>query len=263
MKTKNIIIIGLVAAAAIAVIGIRAHADTIEGEDPKPLSASYEIVETTDLNKLNSLIQESQKRMDNAHDMAEAARNLSYDEEHTVIQLAQDEYAQAKNAKQHYESKYAEQKKIEEGKKMYAKISSSPVAGEVWAFLKSKGYNDAVTAGILGNMMQECGGGTLDLNPYVYNPTGKYYGLCQWSKSYGIHGASTLVQLNYLANTLESNFNTYGRLYKSGFTYKDFCNLTSPEEAAKAYLYAYGRGSFGTCSKRQANARTAYNYFVN
>ena len=146
---------------------------------------------------------------------------------------------------------------------MYAKISSSPVAGEVWAFLKSKGYNDAVTAGILGNMMQECGGGTLDLNPYVYNPTGKYYGLCQWSKAYGIHGASTLVQLNYLANTLESNFNTYGRLYKSGFTYKDFCNLTSPEEAAKAYLYAYGRGSFGTCGKRQANARTAYNYFVN
>ena len=56
MKTKNIIIIGLVAAAAIAVIGIRAHADTTEGEDPKPLSASYEIVETTDLNKLNSLI---------------------------------------------------------------------------------------------------------------------------------------------------------------------------------------------------------------
>ena len=30
MKTKNIIIIGLVAAAAIAVIGIRAHADTVE-----------------------------------------------------------------------------------------------------------------------------------------------------------------------------------------------------------------------------------------
>ena len=53
MKTKNIIIIGLVAAAAIAVIGIRAHADTTEGEDLKPLSASYAIVETTDLNKLN------------------------------------------------------------------------------------------------------------------------------------------------------------------------------------------------------------------
>ena len=115
MKTKNIIIIGLVAAAAIAVIGVRAHADTTEGEDPKPLSASYTIVETTDLNKLNNLIQESQKRMDDAHDMAEAARNLSYDEEHAVIQLAQDEYAQAKSAKQHYESKYAEQKKIEEG----------------------------------------------------------------------------------------------------------------------------------------------------
>lgn len=261
MKIRSIVTIGLICAIALAVLGLRAHGET--SESAQLTTSSYQIVETTDLNELSNLIKQSQQRMDTAHDMAEAARNLSYDEEHAVITLAQEEYAIAKSAKQYYETKYAEQKKIEEAKKFAAKANASPIASEVWAFLKSKGYNDAVTAGILGNMMQECGGGTLDLNPYIYNPTGKYYGLCQWSRMYGLHGTSTLVQLNYLADTLESNFNTYGRLYKSGFTYTDFCNLTSPEEAAKAYLYAYGRGSFGTCSKRQANARAAYNYFVN
>ena len=226
---------GLVAAVAIAVLGLRVNAETSE---TALQASSYQIVETTDLKELTNLINQCQQKMDTAHDMAEAARNLSYEEEHAVIQLAQEEYAQAKEAKEIYEAKYTEQKKIEDANKFIVKSQSSPIAAEVWAFLKSRGYNDAVTAGILGNMMQECGGGTLALNPYVYNPTGKYYGLCQWSRSYGLHGASVAVQLNYLANSLEDNFNTYGRLYKSGFTYRDFCNLTSPEEAAKAYLYA-------------------------
>lgn len=260
MKIRSIITMGLICAVAIACLGLRVHGETSE---TALTATSYQIVETTDLKELSNLIKECEQRMADAHNMAEAARSLSYDEEHAVITLAQEEYATAKSAKQQYEIKYAEQKKIEEANKFIAKSNASPIAAEVWVFLKSKGYNDAVTAGILGNMMQECGGGTLALQPYVYSSTGKYYGLCQWSSSFGLHGATTAVQLNYLANSLEETFNTYGRLYKSGFTYQDFCNLTSPEDAAKAYLYVYGRGSFGTCSKRQANARAAYNYFVN
>lgn len=261
MKIRNIITIGLICAVAFSLLELRVHGET--SESAQLTAKSYQIIETTNLNELSNLIKRCEQRMDDAHNMAEAARKLSYDEEHSVIILAQEEYAIAKSAKQQYEVKYTKQKKVEEANKFISKANSSPVAAQIWAFLKSKGYNDAVTAGILGNMMQECGGGTLSLNPYIYNPSGKYYGLCQWHINFGLHGTTIMVQLNYLANSLEETFNTYGRLYKSGFTYQDFCNLTSPEEAAKAYLYAYGRGSFGTCSKRQVNARVAYNYFVN
>lgn len=229
-----------------------------------PLSADvYEIINTTDLNELKKLIEQCNNHMNTAHEMAEAARNLSYEEEHAVIILAQQEYEQAKTAKKHYEELYAKQEKIEKGKRFFAKSNEYPVAAEVWAFLHTHGYSDAVTAGILGNMMSECGGQTLALQPHVYSPSGNYYGLAQWNKQYGLHGATLYVQLNYLCNSLEETFNRYGKLYKTGFDYNDFCNLQSPEEACKAFLYVYERGAHGTVSKRQKNARIAYNYFIN
>ena len=57
-------------------------------------------------------------------------------------------------------------------------------AAKTFGFLKENGYTDAVACGILGNMMVETAGGTLLLNPTIYNPSGKYYGLCQWSLLY-------------------------------------------------------------------------------
>lgn len=41
---------------------------------------------------------------------------------------------------------------------------SGDVASQVWTRLKSYGYSDSVAAGIIGNMMRECGGDTLDLD---------------------------------------------------------------------------------------------------
>ena len=53
-------------------------------------------------------------------------------------------------------------------------------AAKTYTFLKQFGYNDAVICGIIGNMMIETAGGTLDLQPTAYNSSGNYYGLCQW-----------------------------------------------------------------------------------
>ena len=54
------------------------------------------------------------------------------------------------------------------------------IAQQVWDAMKAKGWDDEVCAGILGNMMAECGGGTLKLNPFANGDGGTSFGLCQW-----------------------------------------------------------------------------------
>lgn len=55
-----------------------------------------------------------------------------------------------------------------------------PVAQQIWNAMKSKGWSDNVCAGILGNIMAECGGGTLDIQPYAHGDGKTSYGICQW-----------------------------------------------------------------------------------
>ena len=43
-------------------------------------------------------------------------------------------------------------------------VATGDAAQQVWTYLKSYGYSDSVAAGIIGNMMRECGGDTLNLD---------------------------------------------------------------------------------------------------
>lgn len=139
-----------------------------------------------------------------------------------------------------------------------------PWATEVWYFLRERGYSYNVAAGIIGNMMIETSGGSLALKPTVYNPTGKYYGLCQWSTYWHpeVNGKSFDEQLRYLDNTLQGEFKTFGYLYYDGFTYLDFLYINSPEEAAMAFAKVYERCGSGSYNLRKQAARDAYNYFM-
>lgn len=253
MKTKiEILICVIVTAIALSAAIVYADTDGMKAE-------SIQLIETEDLDEIQDLIDTYSERMSSAHQMAESARSLSYDEGHDVIQLAKEEYSLSANAKKYYQELYNEEKNKQQVKKIIQASVEYPVAATVWSFLKSCGYNDAVSAGIIGNFMTECGGQTLDLDPYCY--TGNYYGLAQWYKDYGLTGSSVNVQLNYLRDSMETTFNTYGRLYRSGFTYKDFCNLTSPSDAALAFAKVYERCGSGSYSIRQKNANKAFQYF--
>lgn len=122
-----------------------------------------------------------------------------------------------------------------------------PVAEEVWCIMKSYGWSDEICAGIMGNMMRECGGDTLQLNPYAQN---SHYGLCQWSRTYhyGAWGKDVAGQLEYLKSTLNLAI---------------FENCTTPEEVAGVFCDKYERpGSRDPRYKRLNNARVAYEYFV-
>lgn len=137
-------------------------------------------------------------------------------------------------------------------------------ATKVWEFLRQQGYNQEVTCAIIGNMMIETSGGSLALKPFVYSPSGNYYGLCQWSMKYypETRDLSFENQLKYLIDSIDWEISTFGGNYKKGFKCADFLAMTNVEEAALAFAMTYERCGSGSYQLRQQAAIKAYNYFV-
>ena len=158
-----------------------------------------------------------------------------------------------------YFSEYYELLLIEEEEAEWEqRYEEYPEATTIWLYLTVEmGYNDYIAAGVLGNIMNEAGGNSLNINPSAQNPAG-YYGICQWNSSmYGDVWYCNLVeQLDYLNNTIEYEFNCYGNM-----SYESFCNLTDERETALSFARSYERCSSASYGRRQNNATTALNYF--
>ena len=136
-------------------------------------------------------------------------------------------------------------------------------AAKVWEYFMQRGFSNEITCAIIGNMMIETAGGTLKLNPTIYSPSGNYYGLCQWSQQYypETKDLSFEAQLAYLLGSMPWEFNTFGKLYKKGFTYVDFLKMTDVSKAAYAFAEVYERCGEGSYKLRQEAALRAYAYF--
>lgn len=136
-------------------------------------------------------------------------------------------------------------------------------ATKVWEYFRQRGFNNEVTCAIIGNMMIETSGGSLDLNPTIYSKSRNYYGLCQWALKYcpNVKDMPFEAQLDYLLGSMPWEFNTFGRNYKSGFKYDDFIIMTDVEEAALAFTKSYERCSPISYEMRQEAAVVAYEYF--
>lgn len=217
----------------------------------------HELKETDDINELNSLIADCASRMDAATQMAEACKALGYEEDDPVIKLAEEEYSNAESDMNYYQELLADAERILREKEY-------PAASTVWHYLtETMGLNEHVAAGILGNMMAEVGGQTLDLQ---VDCSGRgYYGICQWSRKYMVYditGSNLDTQLEYLNKTIEDEFAVFGDLYTSGFTYQDFCNMQNAQDAAKAFAVVYERCGSGSYSVRKSNAVKAYEYYT-
>jgi hypothetical protein len=133
-----------------------------------------------------------------------------------------------------------------------------PEATTIWLYLTVEmGYNEYVAAGVLGNIMNEAGGNSLNINPSAQNPAG-YYGICQWNSSmYGdVWYCNLIEQLDYLNNTIEYEYECCGNM-----SYESFCDLTDEREAALSFARSYERCSSASYGRRQNNATTALNYF--
>lgn len=148
----------------------------------------------------------------------------------------------------------------------YTPTGDYEVAKYIWSYFKKLGWSDSVAAGVMGNIMTESGGQSLeDIQWWIKDSRGNHYGICQWSLKYysEIDNASLDEQLDFLASSIEKEINSFGYKYKSGFDYQQFLELDSVDEAALAFAKSYERCRGGSgYDRRTKNAKIAYNYFV-
>lgn len=203
--------------------------------------------------EIEEQILELEKRQNEAANLAKSARILGWPEDCETIQIAQKEWKETKLLIDKYQIEYEQ--------RMQKKKEQYPIAVEIWEYMRNLGWNNYICAGIMGNLMTETGGQTLNINPISKNS--KYYGICQWSKTYeGVWEKDLIEQLNYLNSNIAYEFNLYGSAYKNNFEFKNFLELTNEREAALAFAKCYERCSAKSHKIRQENAVKAYNYFT-
>lgn len=156
-------------------------------------------------------------------------------------------------------------------------LQGSEVSEQMWNFfVNDMGYSEEVTAGILGNAMEEAGGQTLNIDPSAQNSIGNgHYGVFQWDMVYcsEVVGKGLAEQLEYYKTWIQG-FDDFAKNYKAGFTYEEFLKLTDPQQVAIAFATVMERyegyndngvwqsyavtGSTAKYEKRMENALNAY-----
>ena len=130
-------------------------------------------------------------------------------------------------------------------------------ATEVWNGLKALGLNDYVCAGIMGNIMAEVGGQTLDISRWPQYSQKTYYGICQWA------GGRKQRLLNDFGTTLNDQIRFLSvELFEVIPKGNSFYNMQDEKEAALYFAKYYERCGSGSYSVRQSNATKALKYFT-
>ena len=130
-------------------------------------------------------------------------------------------------------------------------------AQEVWNYLRDLGLNKYVCAGIIGNIMAEVGGQTLDISRWPQYSQGTYYGICQWS-----NGRKQRL-LNDFGTTLEDQIRFLSvELFEVIPKDNSFYNMQDEQEAALYFAKYYERCSSKYYNVRQKNATKALEYFT-
>jgi len=191
-----------------------------------------------------------------AHNVAQQMRAMGYDEDNVVIRACQEWWRAEKedNPSQAAEAASSPQGASQDSYVSDAKRQAYPVAARVWTLLREAGLSEACAAGIIGNMMSECGGQTLNLAPGTYS--GGYYGLCMWSLYYfpEADGLGVDDQVALLLRTLESNISA------GGGSCAAFMASADARTAARYFSDYYERPAVWS-EVRADNAERALRYF--
>ena len=223
-----------------------------------------ERVEPTTYNEANSLLDEATKRQETAQMVLDGLIELGYEPDHPAVVMA---YAELENRTAdvvYYQEKQTEWEEIH---KWEVRASEYPVATQVWLYMKEEfGWSDTVCAGIMGNMMAECGGcWTSDLDWNVSSSSG--YGMIQWlggrkQQLFNIYGSSPSIedQLNFMKDELYGTNGVTKQVTDSQLN--KIMNADSPEDCAYAFACYFERCGEGHRWVRRDYARRAYDYFV-
>lgn len=142
-----------------------------------------------------------------------------------------------------------------------------PIATEVWLYMREEfGWNDEVCAGIMGNMMAEIAGGTLDFWHWDANGSSGY-GMIQWigSRRKGIeirYGKEPSVkeQLLYMRDEMFGTNGVKQQISNSQLT--AIMEGKTPEQIAYDFARYFERCASYSYERRCGYARIAYEYFA-
>lgn len=144
-----------------------------------------------------------------------------------------------------------------------------PEARLIWNTMRSWGWSPETCAGIIGNMMAEIGGGTLNLSNWSSND-GCGYGLIQWTggraalikSRYGAY-PNIEQQLIFMKDELLGTNGVKPQINGSILsTILNTDNTQTPESIALAFATYYERCGASYRARRQGFARIAYQYFM-
>lgn len=223
-----------------------------------------ERVEPATLDEANTALEDAIFRRDTTKSVYEGLLLLDYDTEHPAVVMAKTDFENAEADVEYY----TEQQLIrQEEENWRVRAEEYPVATQAWLYMKNElGFSDIVCAGIMGNMMAECGGcWTSDLDWDVSSSSG--FGMIQWlggrkQQLFSIYGSNPSVE-NQLDFVKDELYGTNGVTKQVTDSQLDkIINAETPEDCAYAFACYYERCGEGHRWVRRDYARHAYEYFV-
>ena len=255
--------------ATISEADIPSEATFLDSTEPEEVviildTVVVERVEPTTYDEANNLLDEATKCQETAQMVLDGLIELGYEPDHPAIVMA---YAELENRTADVTYYQEKQVKWEEIHKWEVRASEYPIATQVWLYMKEEfGWSDTVCAGIMGNMMAECGGcWTSDLDWNVSSSSG--YGMIQWlggrkRQLFNIYGSSPSIedQLNFMKDELYGTNEVTKQVTDSQLD--KIMKANSPEDCAYAFACYFERCGEGHRWVRRDYARRAYDYFV-
>lgn len=187
--------------------------------------------------------------------------NLSISDE---LESVKNELIAVKNELEEVQTEFEEVKK--ENLQWSSKYNQYPVATTAWIYMTEElGWSEVVAAGIIGNMMAECGGQTLKLDWNINSING--YGLIQWTggrrttitEKYG-ETPTVVEQIEFVKDELYGLNGVTQQVTDKQL--KAIMGAETPEDCAFAFASYYERCHADYRAFRSRLARTAYNYFT-
>ncbi len=223
-----------------------------------------ERVEPINYEEANILLNETTTRYETAKMIYQGLIDLGYEETHPAVVMANTDIENIESDIEYYQEI---RNILEEKHKWEVRAAEYPATTEAWLYMKNEfGWSDTVCAGIIGNLMAECGGcWTQDLDWSVDTQHGM--GMIQWiggrrSQLIKLYGNNPNIkeQLNFMKDEL---FGTNGVTQQVTDSQLDkIMNASSPEDCAFAFATYFERCAEQHRYPRRGYARTAYEYFV-
>ena len=148
-------------------------------------------------------------------------------------------------------------------------LSGSSNKEKIWKFLVGQGCTPQAAAGIMGNLMQECGT-SLDPSTAQFGG-GPGRGICQWTinsgrwnglmsvaNSMGVSWDNLEAQCKWMWNEIQSESTWVAKLKSNKMTPQSFIQLTDINKATEIFCTCFERAGVAAMSKRKAYAQQVY-----